>query len=75
MAYKIDEDQNRRNQQEIAESAYGQYIEWGAGPEAAKNKNIQAIKEANHAERIKKRNLGTDDYDDKKKLQFESGTF
>ncbi len=67
MPYTIDEDENRKNQQDIHDnihnSDYAGYLEWNAPNEVARLKNIENIKRANHEERIKKRNpRGDDDY-------------
>ena len=67
MATTINEEDNDKFQRQLSQSSYGKYIEWGAGPKAARNQIERDIKEKYHSGKIKKRNLGKDN--------FEYGTF
>ena len=67
MATTINEEDNEKFQRELNNSKYAQYIEWGSGPQAARNQIERDIKKKYLDGKIKKRNLGKDN--------FEYGTF
>ena len=69
MATTINEEDNDKFQRELSKSSYGKYIEWGAGPKAARNQIERDIKEKYHSGKLKKRNLNPN------KDNFEYGTF
>ena len=64
MATTINEEDNEKFKRQLSQSSYGKYIEWGAGPKAARRQLEREILENNHKKRIEKR-----------KPNFEAGTF
>ncbi len=67
MAITINEKDNDEFHRKLSQSSYAKTVEWGAPAAAARKQIERDIKEKYHSGKLKKRNLGKDD--------FEYGTF